>query len=108
MSNEKAQTQDINVSPPALEPYELQRLADWYEVDLSDPNPLMAAGAARNCLRAADGFGQRLILMLLEEGFLEANQNPLEALSELIHQWRLLGGKSDMEKAADLVASVRR
>lgn len=64
---------------------EVNALCEWGNI-LPEENPLLAAGALRNILRAADSYGRILVAKLIKEGYCNIGQDPEEALNELINR----------------------
>jgi hypothetical protein len=71
--------EDDIVRAPTPDFHTVQMLFRWLEMTY-ESNPLLQAGANRNALRHANGWGPILIAALVESGHLSPGESPLDAL----------------------------
>lgn len=72
-------------SAPKLEAMEQVSLCEWLPADEQDiQNEMERYGHWRNVHRAAESYGPNMIAMLIDSGALEPEQDPLEALKNLL------------------------
>jgi hypothetical protein len=74
--------------PLALEEEEREALKEWLPTDGRDMNILESTAYWRNVYRAAEPYGPRLIALMIEAAVLEPEQDPLEAMVDLIKRAR--------------------
>ena len=71
--------------PPALEAEEREALKEWLPPDQPlDMNILESTAYWRNVYRAAEPYGPRLIAMMIEAAALAPEEDPVEALRDLL------------------------
>ena len=71
--------------PMALEPGERESLREWLPPDQPlDMNILESTAYWRNVYRAAEPYGPRLIAMMIESAALAPEEDPIEAMRDLL------------------------
>ena len=69
----------------ALEPRECESLREWLPPDnILDMNTLETEAYWRNIHRAAEPYGPRLIAMMIESAALAPEEDPIEAMQDLL------------------------
>lgn len=74
---------EFEVGAHDLTAAEKQAILRWADI-IPEAHPLMQAGAVRNAERWAIPAGLKLLAMLLEAGLLEAGEDPVAALNDLL------------------------
>lgn len=70
---------------PRLEPMEQVTLCEWLPADEQNIENILERQAYwRNVERAAKSYGPNLIAMLMDAGALQPEQDPIEALKDLL------------------------